>query len=106
MKSIVAVDGFKGLFVGIQARLLMSSLFGGIGFASFELCKQQLGVSQQSIVPFIPREGKDKKSMVSRREENVRVVSNGEESRTSSSTSNRNWRRKMNPRIVSRSLFS
>ena len=100
MKSIIAVDGVKGLFVGIQARLLMSSLFGGIGFASFELCKQQLGIGQQIIVPFVPRE--DKKSM-NRREDNMRVLGSTE-NRKSSSTSNRSWRRKMDSRIVSQSL--
>ena len=89
MKSIIAIDGVKGLFVGIQARLLMSSLFGGIGFASFELCKQKLGVGQQPIVPFIPRE--DKQSVI-RREENVRVVSSSEWSSTRSSTSS-SWKK-------------
>ena len=44
MRTIAAADGVAGLFVGVQARLLMSALFGGVGFASFELVKQRLGV--------------------------------------------------------------
>lgn len=35
--------GLGGLFAGAQARVLMSALFGGIGFASFEACKKKLG---------------------------------------------------------------
>lgn len=44
MKGVVASEGLKGLFAGVQARVLMSALFGGVGFASFEACKRQLGV--------------------------------------------------------------
>jgi Mitochondrial carrier protein len=44
MKGVVAAEGLKGLFAGVQARVLMSALFGGVGFASFEACKRQLGV--------------------------------------------------------------
>jgi Mitochondrial carrier protein len=44
MKSIVAKEGLGGLFAGVQARVLMSALFGGVGFASFEACKRHLGV--------------------------------------------------------------
>ena len=44
MKSIVAIEGVGGLFAGVQARVLMSALFGGVGFASFEACKRHLGV--------------------------------------------------------------
>ena len=49
MKAIVANEGMAGLFVGIQARLLMSSLFGGVGFAAFELCKRRLGVEETTL---------------------------------------------------------
>ena len=44
MRSIVAREGLGGLFAGVQARVLMSALFGGVGFASFEACKRHLGV--------------------------------------------------------------
>ena len=44
MKNIVVVDGIGGLFAGVQARVLMSALFGGVGFATFEACKKKLGV--------------------------------------------------------------
>ena len=44
MKNIVVVDGIGGLFAGVQARVLMSALFGGVGFATFEACKKRLGV--------------------------------------------------------------
>ena len=42
--TIVAADGISGLFVGAQTRLLSSALFGGVGFASFEICKHHLGL--------------------------------------------------------------
>ena len=45
MKGIVATEGVKGLFKGVQARVLMSALFGSVGFATFELCKSRLGVT-------------------------------------------------------------
>jgi Mitochondrial carrier protein len=47
MRNIVAADGVSGLFVGVKARLLLSALFGGVGFASFEWFKRRLGVEQQ-----------------------------------------------------------
>ena len=53
MKGIVLSEGLSGLFVGIQARLLVSVLFGGVGFSTFELCKKRLGV-EQTTLPLYP----------------------------------------------------
>jgi hypothetical protein len=43
MYAFILHAGVKGLFAGAQARVLMSALFGGVGFASFEACKKRLG---------------------------------------------------------------
>lgn len=51
MKNIIAVDGMGGLFAGVQARVLMSALFGGVGFATFEACKKRLGVVPAEVLP-------------------------------------------------------
>ena len=42
LRGIVRADGARGLFVGVQERLLLSGLFGGVGLASFEIFKQYL----------------------------------------------------------------
>ena len=55
MRTIAAADGVAGLFVGVQARLLMSALFGGVGFASFELVKQRLGVDSPTVNWYPPQ---------------------------------------------------
>ena len=54
MKGIVATEGVKGLFKGVQARVLMSALFGSVGFATFELCKSRLGVTSPVSVSVSP----------------------------------------------------
>lgn len=46
---IAKKEGFSGLFAGVQARLIWSGLFGGIGFTCFEKCKELLGVTEISI---------------------------------------------------------
>lgn len=50
MQRIVATEGMGGLFAGVQARVLMSALFGGVGFATFEACKRYLGVENPPLV--------------------------------------------------------
>lgn len=65
MKAIAASEGMAGLFVGIQARLLMSSLFGGVGFAAFELCKKRLGVEETTLQWSCPVQLQPKRTMKS-----------------------------------------
>jgi hypothetical protein len=48
LASIYKEEGLHGLFAGINSRILGSSLFGGIGFASFESFKALLGVDSDS----------------------------------------------------------
>ncbi|CAN0265711.1 unnamed protein product [Ectocarpus fasciculatus] len=45
MATIVADDGWKGLYAGFQPRVVMSGLFTAVGFGSFEAIKSVLGVS-------------------------------------------------------------
>ncbi|CAN0338061.1 unnamed protein product [Ectocarpus sp. 12 AP-2014] len=45
MATIVADDGWKGLYAGFQPRVVMSGLFTAVGFGSFEAIKAVLGVS-------------------------------------------------------------
>ncbi|CAN0020019.1 unnamed protein product [Ectocarpus sp. 4 AP-2014] len=52
MATIVADDGWKGLYAGFQPRVVMSGLFTAVGFGSFEAIKAVLGVS-----PLPPNEG-------------------------------------------------
>jgi hypothetical protein len=49
MKIIIKQDGYFGLYKGVQARMLWSSLFGAVGFYSFEMCKKYLEVSNDEI---------------------------------------------------------
>ncbi|CAM9866926.1 unnamed protein product, partial [Hapterophycus canaliculatus] len=51
MVSIVAEDGWKGLYVGFQPRVVMSGLFTAVGFGSFEALKGLLGVSTAALPP-------------------------------------------------------
>mmetsp|Transcript_1409 Transcript_1409/g.1547 ORF Transcript_1409/g.1547 Transcript_1409/m.1547 type:complete len:361 (-) Transcript_1409:14-1096(-) len=59
MNQIMVAEGVRGLFAGAQARVLMSALFGGVGFASFEACKKKLGVES-----FVLKQGDTKESSV------------------------------------------
>ena len=43
LSQIYAQEGLHGLFAGVNSRIVGSSLFGGIGFASFEMFKTLLG---------------------------------------------------------------
>lgn len=43
VRLIYAREGRNGLFAGVSSRIVGSSLFGGIGFASFEAFKTLLG---------------------------------------------------------------
>ncbi|CAN0087895.1 unnamed protein product [Scytosiphon promiscuus] len=51
MVSIVAEDGWKGLYAGFQPRVVMSGLFTAVGFGSFEALKIVLGVSAEAPPP-------------------------------------------------------
>lgn len=42
LRTIVASDGIKGLFVGVQERVLWSGLFGGMGLSAYECFKKLL----------------------------------------------------------------
>ena len=39
LRAIAKADGVSGLFVGLQERVLLSGLFGGVGLAAFERAK-------------------------------------------------------------------
>jgi hypothetical protein len=43
LREIARKEGIQGLYAGVQARLLYSAAFGGIGFACFEGCKKLVG---------------------------------------------------------------
>ena len=43
LSQIYVQEGLHGLFAGVNSRIVGSSLFGGIGFASFEMFKTLLG---------------------------------------------------------------
>lgn len=43
LQEIARKEGIRGLYAGVQARLLYSAAFGGIGFACFEGCKKLVG---------------------------------------------------------------
>lgn len=45
LKMIARTEGYPVLYKGLQARMIWSALFGGIGFYSFEKCKEYLHVS-------------------------------------------------------------
>ena len=47
MKVIIQQEGYYGLYKGVQARMIWSSLFGAIGFYSFETCKKYLDVNDK-----------------------------------------------------------
>ena len=44
LQSVVAAEGFRGLFVGLQGRMIWSILFSAVGFTAFEHCKMALGL--------------------------------------------------------------
>ena len=44
VRKVVAAEGAAGLFVGFHGRVLWSMLFSAIGFTSFEIAKDALGV--------------------------------------------------------------
>lgn len=44
LRSVARNEGYLALYKGVQARMLWSALFGGIGFYSFEKCKEVLRV--------------------------------------------------------------
>ena len=49
LKSIVVIgrrEGLRGLFAGVESRLLWSGLFGGLGFTCFEYFKHALQISE------------------------------------------------------------
>jgi hypothetical protein len=43
-RTIIKTEGYAALYRGIQARMIWSALFGGIGFYTFEKCKIILNV--------------------------------------------------------------
>jgi len=47
LRSIAKKEGIKGLYAGVQERILWSSLFGGVGFCAFEKCKEVLTINRQ-----------------------------------------------------------
>lgn len=42
--SIYKQEGLRGVYAGVETRLLWAGLFGGVGFASFEAFKRMLEV--------------------------------------------------------------
>lgn len=44
LRAVARNEGYLALYKGVQARMLWSALFGGIGFYSFEKCKEVLRV--------------------------------------------------------------
>ena len=59
LRTIFAQEGLHGLYAGMNGRIMGSSLFGGIGFASFETFKMMLGyedLKRSSTDAMCPRE--------------------------------------------------
>ena len=50
LMSIARTEGLAGLYAGAEIRILFATIFGGVGFASYELCKVVLGVQERSPV--------------------------------------------------------
>lgn len=42
--DIARQEGIGGLYAGGEIRILFATVFGGIGFASYEACKKLIGV--------------------------------------------------------------
>jgi Mitochondrial carrier protein len=43
LRDIAQREGLHGLYAGVQARLLYSAVFGGVGFSCYEACKKVVG---------------------------------------------------------------
>ena len=53
MFNIAKQEGMSGMYAGAQSRIIWSALFGGIGFTTFEYCKNLLTVDIDSTTSLI-----------------------------------------------------
>ncbi|CAM9986572.1 unnamed protein product [Laminaria digitata] len=89
MASIVAEDGWKGLYAGFQPRVVMSALFTAVGFGSFETLKTALGVSPlppTAGAAVIPAKSSERQQGNSRRGSSTSSKSSNSKSSSSSSS--------------------
>ncbi len=49
MLQVSRQEGWRALYAGVQARVIWSALYGGIGLTTFELSKKLLGVQLDKI---------------------------------------------------------